>query len=548
MLEKLIENWLDNASERSYQPVFVQMLSARGYRVVHSTRHTALEFGRDVLAIAPDGKGCTYQLKGNPGGKKLNLNQFRNEVQPQLVQLMSQAVDFPGFPSEPHNAYLVSNGYFEEEVQVAIGSLNRMPYYPSKVSLISRGDLLGRCKEFGASLWPGELEDTRILLEIFLSDPKDVLPTEMLSQLISKILALQTPEDNLLGQPGFQRAVTSAALLTGIATSGFAEAENHFAVASAWTLLAISVIAAGEKHGHRLNGVAFETLWLAVASVGDALAQLWNEVKDRKHIVEGNAITDPEVYGWRYTTILGLLSCLALLDESCHLLEDESREKLKQWLLQRHEHVKLWGEGAVANLVPWLVWLRKNDPTQRPDWEIANLTEAVIALNQHKSISPLPGPYYSFEQIARSQMRLDKAGEASAVGRETFAGSAFTAEPLFHLLVRTNLKQTCKNLWPNFTRLAHRVCLPDNAWEYCTLRIASGVDQTMIYPSTYQWAKLQAEALEPRGNSLPTELTARPWLLALWWQVAPYRYKTAASSVFVEGILPGWGAWGNLGA
>lgn len=54
MIEKLLENWLDSASERSYQAVFVQILSAQGYRVVHSTRHTALEYGKDVLAIDPD--------------------------------------------------------------------------------------------------------------------------------------------------------------------------------------------------------------------------------------------------------------------------------------------------------------------------------------------------------------------------------------------------------------------------------------------------------------------------------------------------------------
>lgn len=134
MIEKLLENWLDSASERSYQAVFVQMLSGLGYRVVHSTRHTVLEFGKDILALAPDGTGCAYQLKGNPGGK-LGLSQFRSEIQGQLVQLMSQPVIYPGFPSGPHRAFLVSNGYFEEEVHRAVDDLNRGPY-PSKVELI----------------------------------------------------------------------------------------------------------------------------------------------------------------------------------------------------------------------------------------------------------------------------------------------------------------------------------------------------------------------------------------------------------------------------
>lgn len=542
MIEKLLENWLDSASERSYQPVFVQMLSAKGYRVVHSTRHQALEFGKDVLAIAPDGNGCAYQLKGNPGGK-LGLSQFRNEIQPQLVQLMSQAVVFPGFPAEPHRAYLVSNGYFEEEVHIAVQSLNQMPY-PSKVSLISRGDLLSWCQELGASLWPSELDDTRLLLDLYLSDPKDVLPTGKLARLTSKVLALEPLQSALSGQSEFQRVVTSAALLTGIATSSFAEAQNHFAVASAWTLFAASVVAAGEKHGFNLTGVALETLQLAEAAAYGALVELWNEVKERKHLVEGDALTDPEVYGWRCTTLMGLLSCLALRDESGQdpLLTAESGTALRQWL-QQHTDGLLWSEAAVASLVPWLIWIRKHDSTMRPDYRIAALAEAVISRNQPKSKSPLPGPHYSFEDVIRFNMKLDKAGEASALGRETFAGSAFTAEPLFHLLVRTNLKQECKGLWPSFTKLSHRSCIPDNTWEYCTLRIASGVDQTRIYPSTYKWDTLKAEAIQPVSGSLPAEIAARPCLLALWWQVAPHRYTAAANRVFVENVIPGWGAW-----
>jgi hypothetical protein len=51
---------LDSASERSYQGPFCQILSARGYTVLHSTRHAPIEFGKDVIAIAPDGVPCAY--------------------------------------------------------------------------------------------------------------------------------------------------------------------------------------------------------------------------------------------------------------------------------------------------------------------------------------------------------------------------------------------------------------------------------------------------------------------------------------------------------
>jgi hypothetical protein len=539
VIEKLLENWLDSASERSYQAVFVQMLSAQRYRVVHSTRHAALEYGKDILAISPEGKGCAYQLKGNPRGK-LGLAEFTKDIQPQLFQLMTQKIVFPGFPKVPHKAYLVTNGYFEEEVQRAVDDLNRMPY-PSKVSLISRGHLFGWCKQFGASLWPSELDDVRSLLELFLSNPQEVLHTKLLSKLLQKILAIENHKAKLSSSAKFYRAVTSAALLTGIATSGYAEAENHFAIASAWILFAVTTIAAGEKHGYKLDRAAAESFKLAEQAIADALSELWNEVSSRKHLIQGASLPDPEIYGWRYVTLLGLLSCLAILDDSRPCLLEDARTKLQNWLTQPLTRIDLWGEGAVAALVPWLVWLRKHDATIRPDREIHGLAKAVITRNQRDSESPLANPYYNFEEIARFKLHLDKAGEASSVGRETFVGSSFTAEPLLHLLVRTNLKQACKTLWPDFTKISHRICVLNNRWEYGTLHIASGWDETKIYPSTYKWSDLKTEAIHRRNHKIPTELAARPWLLGLWWQVAPHRYTTPSNRVFVESVLPGWG-------
>jgi hypothetical protein len=541
VIEKLLENWLDSASERSYQAVFVQMLAAQGYRVVHSTRHTALEYGKDVLAIAPDGIGCAFQLKGHPGGK-LGLAQFRDEIQSQLVQLMSQSVIFPGFPDGIHRSFLVSNGYFEEEVQRAIDDLNRNPY-PSKVSLISRGDLLVWAKDLGTSLWPSELTDSRLLLELYLADPKDILPVPKLAQLIGKILAIDSEGAKFSSKAAFHRAATSAALLTGIACSSFGEVENHFAIVSAWVLFSIMIIAAGEKHQYRIEKAALETIKLAEGAVADALSRLLNEVLERKYLVEGDPFVDLEVRGWRYTITLGLLSCLAFLDEVNACLVEELRIELHKWLMQRHHNVILWGEAAVASLVPWLIWLRKHNATIFPDFEIFNLTKAVIVRNQSKSLIPLVSPYYSFEEIGRFNLRTDAGDSMNTVGGETFSGSTFTAEPLMHLLTRTNLKQHCKALWSDFTRIAHRVCLPDQKWEYCTLRLKFGVDQTKLYPSTYNWSDLKTEAIEEGNASIPEELARKPWLLALWWQVAPYRYTTDASKIFVDGVFPGWGKW-----
>ncbi len=123
MYERLLEGWLDSASERSYQGPFCQVLAAQGYAVLHSTRHAPIEFGKDVIAVAPDGVPCAYQLKGNPGSR-LTHAQYR-EIAPQLFELATQSIVFPGRPPGPHRSYLVTNGNVDEEVQRAIDDMNR---------------------------------------------------------------------------------------------------------------------------------------------------------------------------------------------------------------------------------------------------------------------------------------------------------------------------------------------------------------------------------------------------------------------------------------
>ena len=89
MLERLIENWLDSAGERTYQRCFCQMLIGQGYRIVHSTEHTPLELGKDVIAVSSDDKIVGFQLKGNPGKspKPSQFDEIRSHCFPGQIPL-----------------------------------------------------------------------------------------------------------------------------------------------------------------------------------------------------------------------------------------------------------------------------------------------------------------------------------------------------------------------------------------------------------------------------------------------------------------------------
>jgi hypothetical protein len=292
-----------------------------------------------------------------------------------------------------------------------------------------------------------------------------------------------------------------------------------------------------ERHGLSVKGPSAKSMALAEESLTDALAALWQEVRTRDHLVEGSPFTDPEIYRWREIMLLGALSCLAIRHEASACLELAEYEDLKAWLFRHDHNLGIWGEGAIASLVPWLVWLQQHDPTPRSDLQFGHVAGFVIASNQRDNTAALANPYYSFESIYRQLLPFGKPPKL----RESFAGTSHTALLLFHLLVRTNLKQLCRNLWPDLTRLNHRTVVPDSCWEYCHLVVRDGVDETVVLASEGQWAKLRADARKDCRPSIPAPLAKRPWLLGLWWQVAPQRLTPDASRVFANTLLPDWG-------
>ena len=122
MLERVIENWLDKATEKSFQQPFCYMLSAEGHTIIHSTRHTAMEMGKDIITIAPDRIPCAFQLKSG----NISLAKWRNEVNPQIDALVCGQINHPSVDtSEHHRSYLVTNGRIEEEVSREIDDKNR---------------------------------------------------------------------------------------------------------------------------------------------------------------------------------------------------------------------------------------------------------------------------------------------------------------------------------------------------------------------------------------------------------------------------------------
>jgi len=53
-----------------------------------------MEMGKDVLAIAPDGMPCAFQLKGADSGK-ITLSKWRDDLSRQIVPLTQTKIIHP---------------------------------------------------------------------------------------------------------------------------------------------------------------------------------------------------------------------------------------------------------------------------------------------------------------------------------------------------------------------------------------------------------------------------------------------------------------------
>jgi len=524
VLERLIESWLDSASERSYQAPFCQMLSAEGHTVLHSTRHAPLEFGKDIISIGPDGVPCAFQLKGNPG-TRFSLAQLR-DIKGQLLELVTQPIVLPGVPSGRHRCYLVTNGETEEEVHRSVDDINRelenLGFGPQRIELWSRGRLLEMANRLGASLWPSEIEDLNTLLELLVHRGDDLLPLAKIDKLLKRLLVLEEDNKASLGAAQGRRRITSAAVLIGVALRNFSLKENHYATSAAWTVFAAYAIACGERHHLKYEDTARAAVEIAKNTIFDALAALCDDVKTNEKLMASGFEIAP-IYIARATLTYALLSLYWLWSEANAWPVKEHKAFLDEWLPKDHRQSYLWGEGAVPQFLAQYWYFSKADPTWKSEMLLGSLLNVLIKLAVDQEGQKFPSPYFSFEDFMKHLLAgFLQTGDDPLRG-ETARRMSFMAEGVLHLFVRANLKQSAKLLWPDFTQLGLKRFEVEEPWQYCLYRTAAGRELMVQPPATKQWAELVAEARYCRLAQVPHALASEVWLLALFVVLLPYR-------------------------
>jgi len=379
VLEKVIENWLDNATERSFEKPFCYMLSAEGHTIIHLTKHNIMEMGKDIITIDPDGNPCAYQLKTGNISKKM----WDEKVSSQTDNLVSIQINHPSVDSlKHHKSYLVTNGNIVEAAWEAVRGRNQMWADQNqsyrRLETIVGGELFEKAKKLGPDLWPSELTDIRTLLEMYLEEGEGILPKQKLSELFESTFQLDKgtrPSNNEC-----RRIIASAGLLCAVAVSKYSDKENHVAEIEAWTLYIAYVLALAEKWN--LPDKVFKNEFeIATQSLYNTLGNLCSEIKDQTYLIEGNPLTDSYVYKVRITWLLGLMSIYALWRRSKGEPKDETDDFLREFCKEKQKQLILWGEAAIPQFLAFFWYYRKIDGSMKTDDLIRQLITSICKLN-----------------------------------------------------------------------------------------------------------------------------------------------------------------------
>lgn len=517
--ERLLESWLDSQTERRYQPAFIQMLVSEGWTVLHNTRHSPIELGKDVIARDPRGVLHCFQLKGNPGSRVTKsesaslLEQFH-----ELVRL-PPGPEFLKAHDEKHVAVFVTNGEIDEEARLLFERAGTACGQPgvaaSDYQLWSRGNLLSMARP-AMRVWPASIEATRLILNLLAGDGREPpVPAE-----ISTIMASLLPSDGA-SSPARTSALSGMLVISEIIKQRWYEQENHQALHAVTVLACIAALPLADTSERyaMINGYAP----LALEHCADLLmeAKAKNFEPDRSW-AERDLLGEIDVM-WERRRLVADCASIAILGKRD--LPVELRGYAVDLITRVTHQVMLWGQAQIPSLVV-AFWARSVvDAGIGKEFDLAATLGAVEDANGGENErNMLPGPYYPWPDVwALHQNKPHMTN--SPIFNDTAHGNLHFGRAILGMLAKRNLKRTCRHLWANHTRIIHEEPnLPDQVFFSAVLSNEGSIRDVQL--RTGIWAEVVNEAIDGGAAPFLDRYTPLAWLIAAYISIVPYRAWT----------------------
>lgn len=514
MIDKIIENWLTKSSEKSYQLPFCNLLRNEGYTILHLTRHCAMEYGKDIIAIAPDGSPTVFQLK-DVNGKKYKLKDFQQEVG-QLTTMIMVPLNHPSLETTgQHQSFLVVNGEIEEEVFNAIHTMNsnwEKQGLPFKLKTIVKGEIIQKAINFKDNFLPTEVNEFKLLLEFQLDDGTGLLNKAKFALLLESIFEKKADSVNEA-----RRIISSGALLCSFALSSYIERHNYFALIEGWTILIAYTLGFAEKNNIAFRDLSIE-LNLAEKIIENNLLDIYDEIKSRNNLINEFPQQDAFIHKHRTVMFLGMVSYLGIL-KKYDTQVDINLEKIQNLYKQFGNFNFVWGESAVPYFLT-MAWCRYSFNEIFGKQDILTVFQLFLeTVNNTENV--FPNYYYDVEQAIIMWHDPLSPGASEALNDRT----SRILETLVHLNAVSESKQVLQDRWNEITEFYLTEFRPIDKTDFYKWHIDKGVEHTKPPFAGKTWNSLIAESSVIDISLLPNYLMLMPKFVPLFLMVYPHRFQ-----------------------
>lgn len=529
MTEKVIENWLINAKERVFQHPFASSLLNEGHNVVHVSRHCAMELGKDIISIAPDGVPCAFQLK-NLDGKKLNITKWRN-ISSQITDLIHLKLKHPSLPNHSdHRSFLVLNGELEEEVIRVIGDINESlddkRFGNRKLRVITKGDLVKRFIDLGVNFWPNEPSDIKIFLELYLQDGSDLVDKESLSEFISSHFDLNK-EELTYKKNDLPHKILSIAILMSIAISDFVKKENYSQEFESWVLLISQIYGLIEKEGFDKQYWASQ-LTLLETFFYNSLSNIYHEFENKEIdiISKQGVIENSLLFGPKLLYLASLLSIygIHLILNSVEKETEEKIRKIKNFIQANLNRLEFWGEYCSPQFFSIYCFLRLTDARYRPVGLLARVIRTISAYGANKNLKLLD-PYQPLDEWI--DLTLDQQEKYPI-------NESYSLKTFWELFLKYLWKQTAKSFYPQFSKVPLSEFVPKNKHDYFKWRAKEGTTNITVQELKQSWKDWHVKAHKIEKDSIPDILLDKPFFNLCLMQVMPHRLNANSCKYIIN--------------
>ena len=525
MIDRVVDVWLTEASERSYEAAFGQLLAIEGHRVIQGPMHHAHEHGKDLIAWDCDGDLCVYQLKGGGSGK-LDLPAVE-AVQGQLFAAAATVVKHPSIasPRPPDRVFLVTNQDSTAPAQSRIRDLSetRRGQGLAPLQLIERVELASRFVAADRSFFPSDLRAVDTFLSLFLADGRGELPRREFFKLLQAVLPVDGGSQP--GAAAARRAISAAALTTAFALRRWVDLDNHAEIAMGWICYATQVIRVAERW--QLGTSRWQRSYrLALEEARRHARHLLDEATAADDLTIPD-LAEPLVYPARVVKVCGLASALTVSERIEFGVQRTDRGLAGRLVLRERDRLKVAGEVQAPDYFLSILALCEAGRDDVATSMLLSWIRDVASANQPGSDVALSSPYYSVESILRNLLQP----EAASLATESFDGTAYSVHVGVRWAARRMQRQPLNAMWRNVSRLSHIEFRPGETRDYLAPKSPRGKLRSWFYQTPTSWSDLRAEVEDLDFSALPRALLQCPEFVPFYCLALPHRFNSVVSDL-----------------